>query len=58
MKKIKVGKHTYIIGTTKGFGSRIFYSVQRDDSKTLKTFDKKSDIPYSYPNLRGKLKGI
>ena len=52
-KKIVVGKHTYIIGKTIGMHGNVFWSVQRDKA-IPKIFTKKSDIPYSFPNLKGK----
>ena len=52
-KKIVVGNHTYIIGKTTGHYGNVFWSVQRDKA-VPKIFTKKSDIPYTYPNLKGK----
>lgn len=40
-----------------GAGDKM-YTVQRDNSMSLKLFKRPSDIQYTYPNLKGKLKGI
>ena len=52
-KKITVGGHLYIIGKIIGRRGCVFWMVQRDNA-IPKIFTKKSDIPYSYPNLKGK----
>lgn len=57
-KIIRVGKHRYVIGIMKTGAGDKMYTVQRDNSMSLKLFKKLSDIQYTYPNLKGKLKGI
>lgn len=51
--KIKVGINTYLIDKTTGMRGIVFWTVQRNNA-IPKIFTKKSDIPYSYPNLKGK----
>ena len=52
---ITVGKHTYIIGECKDYEGDTLYTVQRNNSTSLKYFNNREDIQYSYPNLKGML---
>jgi len=51
--RITVGKNKYVIGKTTGMYGNVFWSVQRNGA-IPKIFTDKSDIPYSFPNLKGK----
>ena len=52
---ITVGKNTYTIGECKDYDGDTFFTVQRNNSTSLKYFNTKEDIQYSYPNLKGML---